>query len=344
VSCVGLLDMAGNVREWCSDWYGAGYYAKSSRRNPRGPAEAAATQVARVGKCRVARGGSFMDCDAEAFSRRTRGAVPGAYRGHNIGFRCALNFVAKVPPKPKVKGGKVVFLPAGGFTMGADERGQVFSPAHTVQMSGYWMDVTEVTNAQYAEFLKYIKRTGDHSMCHPNEPAGKDHTPDHWAGDLHGKRKRASEPVVWVDWYDAYAYAAWAGKRLPTEAEWEKAARGANERLYPWGNRWDRRLCNSMKSGLETQVAVGRYPRGKSPAGCLDMAGNVAEWCADWLGAGYYSSSPGGNPDGPEKGDTRVMRGGSWESLPQECRAIARLGGSPTYRSGAVGFRCAADS
>ena len=238
---------------------------------------------------------------------------------------------------------EMVYIPAGEFMMGSPE-GEGHNdehPQHRVMLSAYWMDKTEVTNEQYGTFLAWIKATGDHSKCFKGEPANKDHTPHYWTD---AKWNAPQQPVVGVDWYDAYAFAAWAGKRLPTEAEWEKAARGTDGRKYPWGDDWDGGRCNGEQGGRDRRhctVKVGGYPKGASPYGCLDMAGNVLEWCADWYAKDYYQQSPSENPTGPQSGTGRLLRGGSWADLGTLCRSPSRANCGPVQRVNYYGFRCA---
>lgn len=238
---------------------------------------------------------------------------------------------------------------------GADER-----PARKARIAAFAIDRYEVTNGRYRRFLDWITKTHDHSRCYPGEPPLKDHTPRYWRDynpllrDPDYARttpfgaatfQADDKPVVGVDWYDAYAYAAWAGKRLPTEAEWELAARGVDGRRWPWGNEWTWGLANTggeklgvdvsahgrEKDGFIYPAPVGSFPRGRSPFGCDDMAGNVAEWCADW----YPAAS------GPTQ--ERVIRGGSSQSMPSAVRCAARYHYEPEYRTFTLGFRCAKD-
>lgn len=249
-------------------------------------------------------------------------------------------------------GAEMVWVPPGTFRMGStqaesdqawQENGwepdwKVFAedeqPAHEVMLTrGFWLYRHEVTNEQYAQFLAATGR----------EP------PPHW--DDYKAQPRF--PVNWVTWADAVAYATWVEGALPTEAEWEYAARGPERRLFPWGNWWDK----SEQSGLgawdpkhgdsmlrSSNVAmhlrdVGSFPAGTSWCGALDMAGSLWEWCADWYDRGYYAKSPPQDPPGPETGDDRVLRGGSWFSFPSYCRGACRFSFVTHTPDARYGFR-----
>lgn len=228
----------------------------------------------------------------------------------------------------------MVLIPAGEFIMGTDETRKDARPEHKVHLDAYYIDKYEVTNAQYYEFIKYIEKTRDHSKCNPDEPKGTDHKPRMWEDAYYDNPEY---PVTRITWYDAYAYAAWAGKRLPTEAEWEKAARGPNGNKWPWGNEWDPSKC---KLGDE-MVPVGSVEVGKSFYGCYDMAGSVAEWCADWYEIEYYQHAPARNPKGPENGKQKVLRGGSRFGRGFLLRSTTRKWQETNIFNIAVGFRCA---
>lgn len=241
---------------------------------------------------------------------------------------------------------EMALVPAGEFKMGSSEEDfiQEEMPQHTVYLDAYYIDKYEVTNAQYWKFLEYIMKTGDHSKCYPTEPLEKDHTPGNPFRGFHYKYYNYPEyPVNRIDWYDAYAYAAWAGKRLPTEAEWEKAARGSDARRFPWGNVWEIRYCNV---GPDGNLTVGSYEQGNSVYGCYDMSGSISEWCNDWYHPEYYYESPKKNPKGPLKSTgKRIIKGGSLFAVNvYKMRCAVRIFGGPGERNKSVGFRCAKDA
>lgn len=221
----------------------------------------------------------------------------------------------------------LVYVPAGEFEMGSesgasDAEGDEF-PRHTVFLDGYWIDRTEVTNGKYRECV---------------EAGGCDEP----GGSYYGISGYEDHPVVNVSWNDAAAYCEWAGRRLPSEAEWEKAARGVDGRTYPWGEGIDCEHAQYWGCSGEI-IPAGSLSAGASPYGALDMAGNVDEWVADWYGDEYYASSPGVNPQGPTSGSYRVLRGGSWGDSGRYVRSASRFRFwfNPDESNDYIGVRCA---
>lgn len=236
-------------------------------------------------------------------------------------------------------GAPMVHVPAGPFPMGvpAGDRdgGRDEYPRHEVLLDAYYIDTYEVTHGRYAEF---IKATGHRAPQHTKNPART-----LWTGSTVSESLR-NRPVINVDWYDADAYCRWAGKRLPTEAEWEKAARGTDGRRFPWGNvePTDKHLnYNQRWQGEKTLMPVGSYEAGKSPYGAYDMAGNVWEWVADWYDPLYYEKSPAANPKGPETGAQKVLRSSGWSVETPLVRIFTRVQSDPLNRNDSTGFRCA---
>ena len=232
--------------------------------------------------------------------------------------------------------------PAGPFTMGSNDGLPNERPEHVVTLDAYYIDQYEVTLALYRKFLD----------------AGKHESPPTW--DDEAATTVGDRPAIGMKWADADAYCKWAGKRLPTEAEWEKAARGTDARRYPWGSmqpfvdiaNYNRGLWVSeaitlaaVTSGLEgMSVRHGLKEGGKSPYGLNHMAGNAAEWVSDWYERDYYQKSSDKNPTGPPQGEKRVLRGGSWADLPLALRVTARISAEPEFEDRTIGFRCAMSS
>ena len=221
-------------------------------------------------------------------------------------------------------------VPEGPFSMGSDGSQALEDerPRHDVWLNTVLIDLFEVTTAQYASFLADQPR------------------PTPWQWEAVDPTIHHDRPVIGVDWHDADAYCRWAGKRLPTEAEWEKAARGTDGRLYPWGNQdpTDGRAnfaLGARFSYSQVLMPVHHYESGRSPHGLHHMAGNVWEWTQDWYETSYYEQSPPRNPTGPAQGQFKVLRGGSWSDLPKYLLTYGRFKLTPGTRNSYTGFRCA---
>ena len=234
---------------------------------------------------------------------------------------------------------ELCLVPAGTFSMGSRRSDRQArdneKPQHPVYLGAFYIARYPVTQAQYARFV----RAKDHRAPFYDTDWTR---PYNWnLADRTPPPDRLDQPVVLVSWDDAMAYCRWAELRLPAEAEWEKAARGTDGRIYPWGDRWDPALCNSHEGKRGGTTPVGAYsPAGDSPYGCADMAGNAWEWCADWYGAATYAEAPGRNPHGPDVGEMRVQRGGAWNYVADYQRAAHRGWNYPDAREYCLGFRC----
>lgn len=246
----------------------------------------------------------------------------------------------------------LVCIPAGEFLMGATANDPAAldneKPQHQVYLDTFWIDRTEVTNANFARCMA-------DGACRPEvyELSAKTYTPYAVHPDYQ------DFPVLLHEADVAAAYCEWVGRRLPTEAEWEKAAHGIEVRSYPWGNELDCTKANYYEcnktpkvddvtgprcgySGRCRTVRVDDYSAGASPYGVLNMAGNVWEWVADWYAPDYYAASPSRNPTGPAEGDFKVLRGGGSKSISRDLRVTSRVSGEPQhYFDGQIGFRCA---
>lgn len=349
ISPYGIMDMSGNVWEWVNDWYSKRSYKDSLKDNPKG--------VVR-GRNRVIRGGSSDDGIEDLRTSTRHKCNPEKYFS-NLGFRVSLSKVVseegvdqteekkeaipKEDKKPRFEflgvneegfeeyriekdGSVLIRIPADEFLMGADEGDRNSAadnsekPKHKVFLDTYCIGKYPVTVSQYREFCE------DTGRSMPEEPDWG------WIDD---------HPIVNVSWYDAVSYCEWMTGRLPTEAEWEKAARGVDGRSYPWGKELpEKKYANFGKLSRGTS-SVGLYPYGKSPFGAMDMSGNVWEWVEDWYDEDYYKNSPGRNPGGGEDGVQKVARGGAWYSSSLNIRTSVRNNVDPKLCNYGVGFRVA---
>jgi formylglycine-generating enzyme required for sulfatase activity len=265
---------------------------------------------------------------------------------------------------------EMVLVPAGEFPMGSIDE----APVHDVNLDTFWIDRTEVTNDQFAAFIKVTgyQTTAEQEGVSRVEGLGADWRVNeadwqHPQGPDSHVNGLGEHPVVQVSWHDATAYCLWRGARLPTEAEWEKAARGTDGRRYPWGNQFDGTRLNfcdancfhrwqniDFDDNYVRTAPVGSYPDGASPYSALDMVGNVAEWVSDWYIYDYYSQSPTNNPQGPAdedipkptlfnhmNGGAKGVRGGGWNSSEPALSVDYRNRNEPENSDDSIGFRCA---
>ncbi|NDJ54510.1 MAG: formylglycine-generating enzyme family protein [Chloroflexi bacterium] len=248
----------------------------------------------------------------------------------------------------RLNGVEMLLVSGGSFEMGSSASLEE-SPPHQVSLAPYFIDRTEVTNSQWESCVS----AGACTL--PAQLTSFDGQP------YYGRLEFADRPVIYVTWPQADAYCTWRAARLPTEADWEMAARwnpfDQSVSLYPWGNDWDPTRLNgcdascaledltlmdrSLSDGYPQTAPVGRFPDGASPIGALDMAGNVAEWVADWFDAEYYGTSPPNNPAGPTSGRLRVVRGGGWNFAQNWATTTARSRFHPNTASAGIGLRCA---
>jgi formylglycine-generating enzyme required for sulfatase activity len=270
----------------------------------------------------------IMPCGVSKYFELCTKPIP--YRRNTrllVGFALALTTTTFTAVKAQEVPSDMVLVPAGEFRMGTNDAEQPTenkprltadaTPQHTVTLGAFYLDKTEVTNAAYKKYCDATKYPLPPHWKNGNFPAGEDEF-----------------PVTHINWWEAKAYAAWVGKRLPTEAEWEKAARGTDARVYPWGNDWDR---SRVVWGAKRPDRVASRPSGASPFGALDLAGNVFEWTESWYEA--YPKSPHQFAEFGKQ--LKVIRGGAFEGMENLARTFYRSVARPQTRSEWVGFRCA---
>jgi formylglycine-generating enzyme required for sulfatase activity len=235
--------------------------------------------------------------------------------------------ITPIDQKTSPKDGMIqLFVPEGEFLMGKEGEPDEDSPIHEVYLDAYWIDKVEVTNSMYEKCVAEGSCTLPATRLNP----------------YYGNWIYRDHPVVYVSWFQANEYCLWAGRKLPTEAEFEKAARGTEKYKYPWGNDAPNpRLANYADSQIGETVSVYRYPLGASPYGALNMVGNVREWVADWYSETYYQETTLNNPTGPETGFERSMRSGAYDADANELLATWRYKHEPQSAGLSRGFRCA---
>jgi formylglycine-generating enzyme required for sulfatase activity len=367
----GVLDMAGNVFEWVSDWYSQDFYKtpNASIDNPGGPVS---------GQNKILRGGSWLSGMNATGTTVRKEFAPGA-SNYDWGFRCvrsfspddiqieryelgpgiALSGEVYTPPQQSPQnypqqnpvviieqnqpaeipagftrirekdGMTEVYIPAGVFVMGTDSGNAGEGPAHEVYLDAYWIDQTEITNAMYMQCVG----AGACGLLGSQQSYARER--------YYGIQEFFNYPAVYVNAFRADEYCAWIGGSLPTEAQWEKAAKGTEGYTWPWGDTFDGRNLNYYYSVGDTSQ-VGKYLTGASPYGVLDMAGNVYEWVRDWFGINYYSTPNASmdNPEGPASGQNGILRGGSWLTGMDATRTTARKDFAPGASNYDWGFRC----
>jgi formylglycine-generating enzyme required for sulfatase activity len=229
-------------------------------------------------------------------------------------------------------GREMVQIAEGPFVMGSrdNDSDPDEKPEHQLYLKAYFIDKKEVSQEEYDRFAKMTRRIKRKIEVFEDDPA---------------KLLKPENPVIAVTWDDAEAYCRWAGKRLPTEAEWEKAARGEAKRRYPWGDEFIVGYANidGTEDGYQYLAAPGSFESGRSPYGVYDMTGNVAEWVADYYDENYYQKAPYRDPKGPDQGEQRVIRGGSWRETKRNARPSKRFQAKPWRHDITIGFRCAKD-
>ena len=376
----GVYDMSGNVWEWCADWSSSDYYRNSPSRNPENKARGK-SRVTRGASFFDGRNG-MRSADRSSGSRPDAMFSGRGFRcAMDANINAKSNDAAKEKPSAKTIALQpestnkskstsptatkitkeapegMVLIPAGEFMMGTETGGQGDEhPQHKVYLDAFFIDKYEVTNAKFKKFTDATKYVTD------NEKQGfgtvviagvkKNVDGANWRHPR-GRRKSnidgiMNHPVVQISWDDAVAYAKWAGKRLPTEAEWEKAARGTDGREYPWGSTEpDGSQANfgnkNSGDGYKYTSPVGTYEAGRSPYGLYDMAGNVSEYCSDWYAPDYYVKTPSRNPENKVEDKYRAMHGGAWDYPATGLRSADRRYRTPSSAHYGIGFRCARD-
>ncbi len=228
------------------------------------------------------------------------------------------------------EGREMVQVPEGPFTMGSNDGDPDEAPEHQVFLKAFFIDRNEVTQEEYARFAKMTKRQMPRIEVFEDDQS---------------KLLKPEFAAMSVSWDEAVAYCKWAGKRLPTEAEWEKAGRGEGKRKYPWGEKFVTNGANvdGAEDGYKYLASPGSFEVGRSPYGIFDMTGNVAEWVADTYDEGYYRKSPYRDPKGPVDGDLKVVRGGSWRETEHNARLSKRFAAKHWRTDITIGIRCAGD-